>query len=490
MVDLSNIREGLSFDDVLLVPARSEILPNEVDLKTKLTRTMSLRIPIVSSAMDTVTEAPMAIAMAQEGGIGIIHRNMSIDEQVAEVGKVKRSESGVITDPITLRPEDRVSKAVERMARDRISGFPITTDDGKLVGILTNRDLRFYDDYEGPISEVMTKEKLVTAPVGTTLEEAKSILHENRIEKLLVVDDEGHLRGLITIKDIQKAIEYPHSCKDGYGRLCVGAAVGTSIDVLERADKLIKAGVDVIVVDTAHGHSTRVLDTVRKLKLEFDGVEIIGGNVATEEGALELIEAGADAIKVGVGPGSICTTRIVAGAGVPQMTAINDCAKVARGRGIPVIADGGIRYSGDVAKALAAGASSVMIGNLFAGTEESPGEIMIYEGRRYKIYRGMGSLQAMNKGSSRDRYFQEDEFNMDKLVPEGIEGRVAFRGPLSNFVFQLIGGVRSGMGYCGVRTIEELQQKGKLMKLTNAGLLESHPHNITITKEAPNYQRF
>ncbi len=490
MVDLSNIREGLSFDDVLLVPARSEILPNEVDLKTKLTQTMSLRIPIVSSAMDTVTEAPMAIAMAQEGGIGIIHRNMSIDEQVAEVGKVKRSESGVITDPITLRPEDRVSKAVELMARNRISGFPITMDNGKLVGILTNRDLRFYVDYEGPISEVMTKEKLVTAPVGTTLEEAKSILHENRIEKLLLVDDEGHLRGLITIKDIQKAIEYPCSCKDGYGRLCVGAAVGTSKDVLERADKLIKAGVDVIVVDTAHGHSTRVLDTVRKLKLEFDGVEIIGGNVATGEGALELIEAGADAIKVGVGPGSICTTRIVAGAGVPQMTAINDCAKVARERGIPVIADGGIRYSGDIAKALAAGASSVMIGNLFAGTEESPGEIMIYEGRRYKIYRGMGSLQAMNKGSSRDRYFQEDEFNVDKLVPEGIEGRVAFRGPLSSFVFQLIGGVRSGMGYCGVRTIEELQRKGKLMKLTNAGLLESHPHNITITKEAPNYQRF
>jgi len=440
--------------------------------------------------MDTVTEAPMAIAMAQEGGIGIIHRNMSTDEHVAEVGKVKRSESGVITDPITLRPEDRVSKANELMARNRISGFPITTNEGKLVGILTNRDLRFYVEHEGPISEVMTKEKLVTAPVGTTLEEAKSILHENRIEKLLLVDDEGHLRGLITIKDIQKAIEYPSSCKDGYGRLCVGAAVGTSNDVLERADKLIKAGVDVIVVDTAHGHSTRVLDTVRKLKLEFDGVEIIGGNVATEEGALELIEAGADAIKVGVGPGSICTTRIVAGACVPQMTAINDCANVARKRGVPVIADGGIRYSGDIAKALAAGASSVMIGNLFAGTEESPGEIMIFDGRRYKIYRGMGSLQAMNKGSSRDRYFQEDEFNVDKLVPEGIEGRVAFRGPLSNFVFQLIGGVRSGMGYCGVRTIEELQQKGKLMKLTNAGLLESHPHNITITKEAPNYQRF
>lgn len=490
MVDLSNIREGLSFDDVLLVPARSEILPNEVDLKTELTQTLSLRIPIVSSAMDTVTEAPMAISMAQEGGIGIIHRNMSIDEQVAEVGKVKRSESGVITDPITLRPEDRVSKAHELMARNHISGFPITTDDGKLVGILTNRDLRFYDDYAGPISEVMTKEKLVTAPVGATLEEAKSVLHENRIEKLLLVDDEGYLRGLITIKDIQKAIEYPFSCKDGYGRLCVGAAVGTSTDVLERADKLIKAGVDVIVVDTAHGHSTRVLETVRKLKLEFDGVEIIGGNVATEEGALELIEAGADAIKVGVGPGSICTTRIVAGAGVPQITAINDCANVARKRGIPVIADGGIRYSGDIAKALAAGASSVMIGNLFAGTEESPGEIMIYEGRRYKIYRGMGSLQAMNKGSSRDRYFQEDEFNVDKLVPEGIEGRVAFRGPLSTFVFQLIGGVRSGMGYCGVKTIEELQEKGKLMKLTNAGLLESHPHNITITKEAPNYQRF
>jgi IMP dehydrogenase len=489
MVDLSNIREALSFDDVLLVPARSEILPREVNLRTKLTRTMSLTIPIVSSAMDTVSEARLAIALAQEGGIAIIHRNMSIREQEIEVGKVKRSESGVITDPITLRPENRVSEANEIMARHNISGVPITTEDGKLVGILTSRDLRFYEDYQGPISGVMTKENLVTAPVGTTLEEAKSTLHENRIEKLLLVDDKGYLRGLITIKDIQKAIEYPNSCKDEYGRLCVGAAVGTNDDVLERAEKLIKAGADVIAVDTAHGHSTRVLETVRKLKLEFDGVEIIGGNVATAEGALELIEAGADAIKVGVGPGSICTTRIVAGAGVPQITAISDCAGVAQKHGVPVIADGGIRYSGDITKALAAGASTVMIGNLFAGTEESPGEIVIYEGRRYKIYRGMGSLQAMDKGG-RDRYFQENEFNVDKLVPEGIEGRVAYRGPLSNFVFQLIGGVKSGMGYCGVGNIEELQRKGKLIKLTNAGLLESHPHDITITQEAPNYQRF
>ncbi len=489
MADLGDIREGLSFDDVLLVPAHSEVLPREVDLRTRLTRNISLNVPIVSSAMDTVTEARLAIALAQTGGIGIVHRNMTIDEQVDEVSKVKRFESGVITDPITLRPGDRVSKANELMKHYGISGFPITDEDGRLVGILTNRDLRFYEDYEGPISGAMTKENLVTASVGTTLDQAKSILHENRIEKLLVVDGDGYLRGLITIKDIQKAIEYPNSCKDEYGRLRVGAAVGTSEDVLERATRLIKAGADVIAVDTAHGHSAGVLATVRKLKLELDGVEIIGGNVATGEGAAAIIEAGADAVKVGVGPGSICTTRIVAGAGVPQITAISDCAKVAKERDIPVIADGGIRYSGDVAKALAAGASSIMIGNLFAGTEESPGEIVIYEGRRYKIYRGMGSLQAMQKGS-RDRYFQENEFNVDKLVPEGIEGRVAYRGPLSNFVFQLIGGVKSGMGYCGVRDIEELQQRSKLIKLTSAGLLESHPHNITITMEAPNYQRF
>jgi IMP dehydrogenase len=489
MVDLGNIREGLSFDDVLLVPARSGVLPREVDLHTKLTRSIALNVPIVSSAMDTVTEGRMAIALAQEGGIGIIHRNMSIDDQVIEVDRAKRSENGVITDPLTLRPEDRVSKANELMARYHVSGFPITTDDGKLVGILTNRDLRFYQDYDGPISEVMTKDKLITAPVNTTLEQAKRILHENRIEKLLLVDEKGHLRGLITIKDIRKAIEYPHSCKDEFGRLRVGAAVGTGPDSIERADRLIKAGVDVIVVDTAHGHSTRVLETVRKLKIEFSKVDIIGGNVATGEGTLDMIEAGADGIKVGVGPGSICTTRIVAGAGVPQITAINDCAEVAEKHGIPIIADGGIRYSGDITKALAAGASSVMIGNLFAGTEESPGEMVILEGRRYKIYRGMGSLQAMAKGS-KDRYFQENEFNVDKLVPEGIEGRVAYRGSLGDFLFQLIGGVKSGMGYCGVRTLEELRRDAKLIKLTNAGLTESHPHNITITKEAPNYQRF
>jgi IMP dehydrogenase len=489
MADLSNIREGLSFDDVLLAPARSEILPREVDLTTKLTRNKTMGIPIVSSAMDTVTEARLAIALAQEGGIGIIHRNLTPDEQAIEVDRVKRSENGVITDPITLRPDNRVSEANELMARYHISGVPITTEDGKLVGILTNRDLRFQNDFNAPISDVMTKESLVTAPVGTNLEEAKVILHKNRIEKLLLVDDSGYLRGLITIKDIRKIMEYPSSCKDRYGRLCVGAAVGTGDDALVRAEKLIKAGVDVIAVDTAHGHSTRVLETVRRLKLEFDGVDIIGGNVATEEGALELIEAGADAIKVGVGPGSICTTRIVSGAGMPQITAINDCANVARAHGVPVIADGGIRYSGDITKALAAGASCVMIGNLFAGTEESPGEIVIYEGRSYKIYRGMGSLQAMKRGG-RDRYFQENEFNMDKLVPEGIEGRVSYRGSLANFVFQLIGGVKSGMGYCGVKDIPSLQAKAKFIKITNAALLESHPHNITITKEAPNYQRF
>jgi IMP dehydrogenase len=489
MVDLNNVREALSFDDVLLVPARSEILPAEVDLSTRLTRNKGLRIPVVSSAMDTVTEARLAIALAQEGGLGIIHRNLPPDEQAIEVDRVKRSENGVITDPITLGPHNRVSDANELMARYHISGVPITTEDGKLVGILTNRDLRFQDDFNAPIEEVMTKENLVTAPVGTTLEEAKVILHRNRIEKLLLVDDHGYLRGLITIKDIRKIMEYPNSCKDGYGRLCVGAAVGTGDDALIRAEKLIKAGVDVIVVDTAHGHSTRVLETVRRLKLEFEGIDIIGGNVATEEGTLELIEAGADAVKVGVGPGSICTTRIVSGAGMPQITAINDCANVARAHGVPIIADGGIRYSGDITKALAAGANCVMIGNLFAGTEESPGEIVIYEGRSYKIYRGMGSLQAMRRGG-RDRYFQENEFNMDKLVPEGIEGRVAYRGSLANFVFQLIGGVKSGMGYCGVKDISSLQEKAKFIKITNAALLESHPHNITITKEAPNYQRY
>ncbi|RJP17790.1 MAG: IMP dehydrogenase [Candidatus Abyssobacteria bacterium SURF_5] len=489
MVDLNNIREGLSFDDVLLVPSRSDILPREVDLSTKLTRNISLRIPIVSSAMDTVTEARLAIALAQEGGIGIIHRNLPINEQAIEVDRVKRSENGVITDPITLRPHNRIGEANDLMARYHISGVPITTEDGKLVGILTNRDLRFQDDYNSPISQVMTKENLVTAPVGTTLEQAKAILHRNRIEKLLLVDEKQYLRGLITIKDIRKIMEYPNSCKDTYGRLCVGAAVGTGDDALMRAERLIQSGVDVIAVDTAHGHSTRVLETVRKLKLDFDGVDIIGGNVATEEGALELIEAGADAIKVGVGPGSICTTRIVSGAGMPQITAINDCSRVAKAHGVPVIADGGIRYSGDITKALAAGASAVMIGNLFAGTEESPGEIMIYEGRSYKVYRGMGSLQALSRGG-RDRYFQENEFNMDKLVPEGIEGRVAYRGSLANFVFQLVGGVKSGMGYCGVKDIPSLQEKARFIKLTNAGLLESHPHNITITKEAPNYQRF
>ncbi|MDK2856252.1 MAG: dehydrogenase [Bacillota bacterium] len=477
------MEEALTFDDVLLEPARSEVLPREVDVSTYLTRDIRLNIPLVSSAMDTVTEARLAIAIAREGGIGIIHKNMSIERQAQEVDKVKRSESGIIVDPIYLSPEHRVADAVEIMERYHISGVPITDPEGHLIGIITNRDLRFEEDYSRPISEVMTKENLITAPVGTTLERAKEILKRHKVEKLPLVDEQGRLKGLITIKDIEKAKKYPNAAKDSVGRLRVGAAVGVAADTMERARALVKAGVDVLVVDTAHGHSRGVLETVAKLKAEFPGTPIIAGNVATAAGTEDLIAAGADAVKVGVGPGSICTTRVVAGVGVPQITAIWNAARAAEKHGIPIIADGGIKYSGDITKALAAGASTVMIGNLFAGTEESPGETIIYQGRSYKVYRGMGSLGAMKEGS-RDRYFQE---NVEKLVPEGIEGRVPYKGPLAETVYQLIGGLRAGMGYCGAANLAELRRKARFVRVTAAGLRESHPHDVIITKEAPNY---
>lgn len=477
------MEEALTFDDVLLEPARSEVLPRDVDVSTYLTRDIRLNIPLVSSAMDTVTEARLAIAIAREGGIGIIHKNMSIERQAQEVDKVKRSESGIIVDPIFLSPEHRVADAVEIMERYHISGVPITDPEGHLIGIITNRDLRFEEDYSRPISEVMTKENLITAPVGTTLERAKEILKRHKVEKLPLVDEQGRLKGLITIKDIEKAKKYPNAAKDSVGRLRVGAAVGVAADTMERARALVKAGVDVLVVDTAHGHSRGVLETVARLKAEFPETPVIAGNVATAAGTEDLIAAGADAVKVGVGPGSICTTRVVAGVGVPQITAIWNAARAAEKHGIPIIADGGIKFSGDITKALAAGASTVMIGNLFAGTEESPGETIIYQGRSYKVYRGMGSLGAMKEGS-RDRYFQE---NVEKLVPEGIEGRVPYKGPLAETVYQLIGGLRAGMGYCGAANLAELRQKARFVRVTSAGLRESHPHDVIITKEAPNY---
>lgn len=477
------LEEALTFDDVLLEPARSEILPRDVDVSTFLTREIRLNIPLVSSAMDTVTEARLAIAMAREGGIGIIHKNMSIERQAEEVDKVKRSESGVIVDPVFLSPDHRVADAVEIMERYHISGVPITDAEGHLVGIITNRDLRFEEDYSRPIHEVMTKENLITAPVGTTLEHAKEILKRHKVEKLPLVDEHNCLKGLITIKDIEKAKKYPNAAKDAVGRLRVGAAVGVAPETMERARALIRAGVDVLVVDSAHGHSRGVLEMVERLKTEFPGTPIIGGNVATAAGTLDLIAAGADAVKVGVGPGSICTTRVVAGIGVPQITAIWNAARAAEKHGIPIIADGGIKFSGDITKALAAGASTVMIGNLFAGTEESPGETIIYQGRSYKVYRGMGSLGAMKEGS-RDRYFQE---NMEKLVPEGIEGRVPYKGPLAETVYQLIGGLRAGMGYCGAANLAELRKGARFVRVTAAGLRESHPHDVIITKEAPNY---
>ncbi|KLU62140.1 inosine-5'-monophosphate dehydrogenase [Peptococcaceae bacterium CEB3] len=476
------IGEGLTFDDVLLVPARSEVLPRDVDVSSYLTQKIKLNIPLLSAGMDTVTDARMAIAIAREGGIGIIHKNMTIEQQALEVDRVKRSEHGIITDPIFLHPEQKIQDALNLMARYRISGIPITVG-MKFVGILTNRDLRFEKDYQRRIEEVMTKDNLVIAPVGTTLEEAKELLSKHRIEKLPIVDAQGDLKGLITIKDIEKARQYPNSAKDERGRLRVGAAVGVTDDTMERAEALLKAGVDVLVVDTAHGHSVGVLRTVKELRRNFPGAQIIAGNVATAEGTRDLIEAGVDAVKVGIGPGSICTTRVVAGIGVPQITAIMDCAQEADKQGIPVIADGGIKFSGDIVKALAAGAGVVMVGSLFAGTEESPGEIEIYQGRSFKVYRGMGSIGAMKEGS-RDRYFQEKD---QKLVPEGIEGRVPYKGPLAETVYQMIGGLRAGMGYCGSANIEALRTKTRFIRMTAAGLRESHPHDVTITKESPNY---
>jgi IMP dehydrogenase len=479
------IREALTFDDVLLVPGASEVLPSQVDVSTQLTAEIQLQIPLVSAAMDTVTEHETAICLAQNGGIGFIHKNLSIADQAAEVDKVKRSESGMIVDPIVMAPEQRIYEALELMARYRISGVPIVRD-GKAVGILTNRDLRFVRDTQQPISSVMTRDGLVTVPPGTTMERAKELLHAHRIEKLLVVDDQGNLRGLITIKDIEKSERFPNACKDALGRLRCGAAVGVGPDSVSRAEALVAAGVDAIGVDTAHGHSQRVLDTVLELRRTFRDLPIVGGNVATAEGAEALIKAGVSAVKVGVGPGSICTTRIVAGVGVPQFTAVLDAARVARRAGVPVIADGGIKFSGDLVKALAAGASSVMIGALFAGTDEAPGEVVLYQGRSYKVYRGMGSLGAMSDGSA-DRYFQAEVQNT-KLVPEGIEGRIPYRGSLTSNIHQLVGGLRSGMGYVGAPSLPELRDRARFVRISTAGLHESHVHDVIITKEAPNYR--
>ncbi len=479
------IAEGLTFDDVLLLPGKSDVLPGEVSVQTALTATISLNIPVLSAAMDTVTESRLAIALAQQGGLGVIHKNMSIEAQAEEVDKVKRSESGMIVDPITMTPEKKIREALELMHKYRISGVPITTPAGRLVGILTNRDLRFEARDDIQVSEVMTKKDLITVPVGTTLQQAKNILHEHRVEKLLVVDDDYNLKGLITVKDIQKIKEYPLACKDNLGRLRVGAAVGTSPETLDRAKALCRVKADVLFVDTAHGHSTRVIETVKMLRNALPDVPIIAGNIASADAVHELASAGVDGVKVGIGPGSICTTRIVSGAGVPQLTAIVDCARVAEKYALPIIADGGIKYSGDVTKALAAGAQSVMIGSLFAGTEESPGETVLYQGRTYKTYRGMGSIEAMKKGSG-ERYFQTEEEG--KLVPEGIEGRVPYRGTIAHMIVQLVGGLRSGMGYTGCHTLDELRNKARFIRITNAGLRESHVHDVIITKEAPNYR--
>jgi IMP dehydrogenase len=486
MVREFNFSEALTFDDVLLEPAKSDVLPSEVDISTRLSRNIPLNIPLLSAAMDTVTNSRMAIAMAQLGGLGILHKNMTIEAHAEEVDRVKRSESGMIVNPITMSPEQRIHEAMEVMKRYRISGVPITSK-GKLVGILTNRDLRFETRLDVKISDLMTKENLITAPLGTTLEQAKAILHQHRVEKLPVVDDKYRLRGLITVKDIQKKIAYPNACKDDLGRLRVGAAIGATGDFVERAEALVKAGADVIVIDTAHGHSVRVINAVKQIKRRFPGVDLIAGNIATEEAAVDLIRAGVDAIKVGMGPGSICTTRVVSGAGVPQITAIHNCSKVARRSRIPVIADGGIKYSGDITKAIAAGADSVMVGSLFAGTDESPGETVLYQNRSYKAYRGMGSIEAMKAGS-RDRYGQEGSFFEGKMVPEGIEGMVPYKGSIEVMIPQLTGGLRAGMGYCGCRDIRELKTKTRFQRLTTLGLKESHVHDVLVTKEAPNYR--
>ncbi len=481
----SSIKEMLTFDDVLLVPSYSEVLPREVSVSTQFTRNLSINIPIVSAAMDTVTEYQLAIALAKEGGIGIIHKNMSIEEQAAQVRKVKRSESGMITDPVTLGLEASIGDAQRLMRQHSIGGIPIVDKNGKLVGILTNRDLRFQEDSTKSIVEIMTRDGLITAPIGTSLDEAKQILQKYRIEKLPVVDDHNILMGLITYKDILKIKNYPNSAKDKYGRLLVGAAVGISSNTMQRIEALVKVGVDVLTVDTAHGHSAGVLQMIKEIKAKFPHVDVVGGNVATGEGAKALVDAGVDAVKIGVGPGSICTTRIVAGVGVPQLSAIMEAANAIKGSGVPIIADGGIRFTGDIAKAIAAGANTIMAGSLFAGVEEAPGETVIFKGRKFKIYRGMGSIGAMEKGS-KDRYFQDTEDDVKKLVPEGIEGRIAYKGTLSEVMIQYIGGLRSSMGYTGSRTIEDLK-KARFVKITHAGIIESHPHDIAITKESPNY---
>src|SRR5579872_5756179 len=495
------VPEALTFDDVLLLPARSDVIPASASTQTQLTRNIRLNIPVVSAAMDTVTESHMAIALAQQGGLGIIHRNLTIDQQANEVDKVKRSESGMIVDPVTMSPTDKVYDALEVMRKYKISGVPIT-EHGKLVGILTNRDLRFETRFDIPIDKVMTKKNLITVPVGTTLEDAEKILHQHRVEKLLVVDDKYNLKGLITVKDIQKKLKYPNAAKDQHGRLRVGAAIGATGDFLERAQEMVKAKVDMLAIDSAHGHTSRVIEAIKTIKSRFPEVDLLAGNVGTHEGACALIKAGADAVKVGIGPGSICTTRIVTGAGVPQVTAIAEASRACRDAGVPVVADGGIKYSGDVTKAIAAGASVVMVGSLFAGTDESPGETILYQGRSFKSYRGMGSLAAMSAGGA-ERYAQyaddssaaitvedgdRDSNRSNKLVPEGIEGRVPYRGTVAAMVYQLVGGLRSGMGYCGTRSIPELQQKARFIRISGAGLRESHVHDVIITREAPNYR--
>ena len=486
-MEIDKIQEGLTFDDVLLIPAYSEILPAEADTRTKFSRNIDLNIPLCSSAMDTVTEASLAIALAQQGGIGVIHKNFSVEQQAEEVDKVKRSESGMIVDPVTIHKDKLVSDALAIMARFKISGVPVTDDKGLLVGIITNRDLRFETRFDIPVSEIMTPQPLVTVPVGTTLDEAKVKLQKHRIEKLLVVDDNGHLKGLITVKDIQKAINFPIAAKDELGRLRCAAAIGATGDFLERAEALVNSRVDAIVIDTAHGHSSRVLNAVKQVKSKFPDIEVVAGNVATADATKALISAGVDAVKIGIGPGSICTTRVVTGAGVPQVSAIVECVAAAKNTGVPIIADGGVKFSGDVAKAIAAGADSVMIGSLFAGTEEAPGEVILFQGRNFKTYRGMGSIGAMKKGSS-DRYSQEGTVADAKYIPEGIEGRVAYKGTVAEMVTQLVGGLRSGMGYTGCKDIGELQSNAKFVRITSAGLRESHVHDVIITKEAPNYR--